>query len=184
MFEANLLEMKDAKEIKTVNIYVTNNKSYIYGKMNALYILRLGAGQQLMLNRKPYFGGVELRVLYGGGLSMGFAKPVYLQILKVDGSSLITIVTERYDPDKHFNDNIYGRAPFTKGFDRLKPYPGIYVKGGLSIDFGTMNQKPKIVEVGAVLDMYAKPVPIMAFKHPDQFFLTLYISFGLGKRYN
>jgi hypothetical protein len=184
MFEANLLEMKDAKEIKTVNIYVTNNKSYIYGKMNALYILRLGAGQQLMLNRKPYFGGVELRVLYGGGLSMGFAKPVYLQILKMDGSSLITIVTERYDPDKHFNDNIYGRAPFTKGFDRLKPYLGIYIKGGLSIDFGTMNQKPKIVEVGAVLDMYAKPVPIMAFKDPDQFFLTLYVSFGIGKRYN
>ncbi|MFH1121709.1 MAG: hypothetical protein V1775_17955 [Bacteroidota bacterium] len=185
MFEANLLEMKDAKEIKTINPFFTNTKSYIYGKMNSLYMVRLGSGQQYILNRKPYFGGVELRILYSGGLSMGFTKPVYLEIIKMDAVSYRYItVTERYDPDKHFNDNIYGRAPFTKGFDKLKPYPGIYVKAGLSIDFGTINQKPKIIEAGAVLDIYAKPIPVMAFKNPDQFFLTLYLSFGLGKRYN
>ncbi|MBK6347795.1 MAG: hypothetical protein IPN08_02870 [Bacteroidales bacterium] len=185
MYEANLLEMKDAKEIRTINPFFTNTKSYIYGKMNALYIVRLGINQQHMLNRKPYFGGVELRAFYAGGLSVGFAKPVYLEIVKMDMSLYQPIiVVERYDPDKHFNDNIYGRAPFTKGFDKLKPYPGAYVKAGLSIDFGTLNQKPKIVEVGAVLDLYAKPIPVMAFKNPDQFFLTIYLSFGIGKRYD
>jgi hypothetical protein len=185
MYEANLLELKDPKEIRTINPFFTNTKSYIYGKMNALYILRLGLGQQHMLNRKPYFGGVELRAFYTGGLSVGFAKPVYLEIVKIDMSVYQPIiVVERYDPDNHFNDNIYGRAPFTKGFDKLKPYPGAYLKAGLSIDFGTLNQKPKTVEVGAVLDLYAKPIPIMAFNTPDQFFLTIYLSFGIGKRYD
>lgn len=185
MFETNLLEMKDAKEIKSINPFFTNTKSYIYGKLNTLYIVRAGLGQQYQLNRKPYFGGVELRLFYSGGLSVALAKPVYLYIIKTDGSSFrYYTVTERYDPNNHFPDNIYGRASFTKGFDKLKPYPGAYAKAGLSIEFGTINQRPKIVEVGAALDVYARPVPVMAFKKPDQFFLTLYLSFGLGKRYN
>lgn len=185
MFEADILEMKDAKQIKSINPFFTNTKSYFYGKLNAVYITRLGVGYQHILNRKPYFGGVELRLLYTGGVSVAFTKPVYLEIIKLDaGSYRYITVTERYDPDSHFPDNIYGRAPFTKGFNRLKPYPGIYAKTGLSIEFGTINQKPKLVEVGAAIDIFAKPVPIMAFKDTDQFFLTLYISFGLGKRYN
>lgn len=185
MFEANLLEMKDAKEIKSINPFFTNTKSYIYGKLNAMYILRAGVGQQYQLNRKPYSGGVELRLFYSGGLSVAFTKPVYLYIITTDGSSFRYItVTEKYNPDNHFPDNIFGRASFTKGFNQLKPYPGAYAKAGLSIEFGTINQRPKIIEVGAALDVYAKPVPIMAFKKPDQFFLTLYVSFGLGKRYN
>lgn len=185
MFEANLLEMKDAKEIKSINPFFTNTRSYIYGKLNVMYISRLGLGQQNVLNRKPYFGGVELRLFYFGGLSVALTKPVYLEIIKLDpGSYRYITVTERYNPDKHFPDNIYGRAPFTKGFDRLKPYPGVYIKAGLGIDFGTINQKPKTVEVGTTLDIYAKPVPIMAFKEANQFFFTLYVSFGIGKRYN
>ncbi len=185
MFEADLLEMKDAKEIKSINPFFTNTRSYIYGKLNAMYVLRTGLGQQHTLNRKPYFGGVELRLFYFGGLSVAFSKPVYLEIIKLDpGSYRYITVTERYNPDNHFPDNIYGRAPFTKGFDKLKPYPGAYIKAGLGIDFGTINQKPKTVEVGAALDIYAKPVPIMAFKDANQFFLTLYVSFGIGKRYN
>ncbi len=185
MLEVNLLEMKDAKEIKSINPFFTNTRSYIYGKLNALYITRFGLGRQHMLNRKPYFGGVELRLFYFGGLSVAFGKPVYLEIIKLDpGSYRYITVTERYNPDDHFPDNIYGRAPFTKGFDKLKPYPGGYIKTGLGIDFGTINQKPKTVEVGAVLDLFAKPVPIMAFKDANQFFLTLYVSFGIGKRYN
>jgi len=185
MLEVNLLEMKDAKEIKSINPFFTNTRSYIYGKLNALYITRFGLGRQHMLNRKPYFGGVELRLFYFGGLSVAFGKPVYLEIIKLDpGSYRYITVTERYNPDDHFPDNIYGRAPFTKGFDKLKPYPGGYIKTGLGIDFGTINQKPKTVEVGAVLDLFAKPVPIMAFKDANQFFLTLYVSFGIGKRFN
>ncbi|NTW25239.1 MAG: hypothetical protein HGA37_11095 [Lentimicrobium sp.] len=185
MFEFNLLEMKDAKEIKSINPFFTNTRSYFYGKMNAVFMTRFGIGQQHTLNRKPYFGGVELRLFYFGGLSVAFSKPVYLEIIKIDpGSYRYITVTERYDPDSHFPDNIYGRASFTKGFDKLKPYPGIYLKGGLGIDFGTINQKPKTVEVGAALDIYAKEIPIMAFKEANQFFLTLYVSFGIGKRYN
>lgn len=185
MFEANLLEMKDSKEIKSINPFFTNTRSYYYGKLNALYMLRGGIGMQKMLNRKPYFGGVELRIFYSGGISAAFTKPVYLHIIKLDeGTYRYITVVEKYNPDDHFPDNIYGRASFTKGFNELTLYPGLYAKAGLSVDFGTLNQRPKMLEAGIVLDAFPKGVPIMAFKDPDQFFLTLYISFGIGKRYD
>lgn len=185
MLEFDLLEYKHSKEIKTINQFYTNTKSYIYGKLNTVYIVRAGFGEQRQLNRKPYSGGVELRLFYFGGLSMAFTKPVYLNILDWDSTETrLIIVTEKYNPLEHYPDNIYGRASFLKGFNEIKPYPGGYVKLGLGIEFGTINQNTKLVEIGAVLDYYAKPIPIMATQKPDQFMLTLYLSFGLGKRYD
>lgn len=185
MFEANLIEMRNSKEIKSINPFFTNTRSYYYGKLNAVYMLRAGVGQQKMLNRKPYYGGVELRFFYAGGISAGFAKPVYLHIIELDeGSYRYITVTERYDPEHHFPDNIYGRASFLKGFDELGFYPGLYVKAGLNIDFGTLNQRPKILEAGIAFDAFTKGIPMMAFIDPNQYFLTLYISFGIGKRYD
>ena len=185
MYEANLIEMKDGKEIKSINPFFTNTRSYFYGKLNAVYMLRTGVGQQRMLNRKPYYGGVELRLFYSGGLSTAFAKPVYLNIIELnEGSYQYYTVTQRYDPEEHFPDNIYGRASFFKGFDALSVYPGLYAKMGLSVDFGTLNQRPKIIEAGVAFDVFPKGIPMMAFKDPSQFFMTLYLSFGIGKRYD
>lgn len=184
-FELDLLEYKHSKEIRTINPFYTNTKSYIYGKQNAVYIFRAGYGMQRQLNRKPFNGGVELRLFYLGGFSMAMAKPVYLNIMEWDTSDTrLVIVTEKYDPEKHFPDNIYGRASFLKGFNELKPYPGAYIKTGLGIEFGAINQSTILVEVGTVIEVFAKPVPIMATRSPEQIFWTLYVSVGIGKRYN
>ncbi|MGE5382914.1 MAG: hypothetical protein ACM3PX_05760 [Omnitrophica WOR_2 bacterium] len=184
MLEFDLLEYKHSKEIKSINPFYTNTKSYIYGKLNSIYLLRAGIGDLKQLNRKPYSGGVELRLFYGGGLSVAMAKPVYLNIMEWDTTETrLVLKVEKYNPDEHFPDNIFGRASFLKGFNEIKPYPGVYAKLGLNIEFGTINQSTKIVEAGAVIDYFAKGVPIMANQTPDQFFLTLFLSFGFGKRY-
>lgn len=185
MLEADLAEYKHSKEIKSINQFYTNTRSYIYGKLNAVYLVRTGIGEQKMLNRKPYSGGVELRLFYFGGLSVAMTKPVYLNVLTYDTTETrMVIVTEKYDPKKHFQEDIYGRASFLKGFNEIKPYPGAYAKLALGIEFNNVNQSTKLLEVGAVLDYFAKPVPIMATKKADQFFLTLYLSLGFGKRYD
>jgi len=185
MLEFDLLEYKHSKEIKSINPFYTNTRSYIYGKLNTVYMLRAGYGEQKLLNRKPYSGGVELRLYYFGGLSVAFAKPVYLNVMDWDTTETrLVIKTEKYDPAQHFPDNIYGRASFLKGFNELKPYPGAYAKISLGIEFNNINQNTKLLEVGAAIDYFAKAVPIMATQKSDQFFLTLFISFGLGKRYD
>lgn len=183
VFELN--EMKSQKQIRTINPYFTNSKSYVYGKLNSVYLIRATYGIHRLLNRKPYWGGVELRFFYMGGVSLGFAKPVYLYILKPSPIFYeYTISEERYDPEEHFVDNIFGRASWTKGFNELSVYPGFHFKVGLDFDYGVYQTKVKSLEIGATLDVFPIPVPIMAFNDPNYFFLTLYLNFNFGKRYN
>ncbi len=184
-WELMLVEMKSSKQIKSINPYFTNAKSYVYGKLNNVYMLRGGVGHNRLLNRKPYFGGIELRYTYSGGITLGIAKPVYLYIIDFTSNPYeYEITTEKYDPDEHFYDNIYGRAPFTKGFDQIRVYPGIYVKAGLDFEFGSYKSKINSLVAGGIIEYYPKGIPIMAFIEPKNLFLTLFISYSFGKRYN
>jgi TM2 domain-containing membrane protein YozV len=185
MLVFEFLEMQSPKQIRTINPYFTNSKSYVYGKLNAVYMLRGTYGIHRLLNRKPYWGGVELRFLYMGGVTLGFTKPIYLYILEPSPQFYeYTIVEEKYDPNRHYVDNIYGRASFTKGFDEIGFYPGIHTKIGLDFDFGVYRSKVKSLEAGVIIDVFPRAVPIMAFNDPDYYFLTFYFSFNFGKRYN
>jgi len=187
MWEIEFSTYKDAKEVKTINPYFPDSKSYIYGKLNYLYFLRGGIGSQHILTRKPYWGGVQLSALYYGGLSVGITKPVYLYIVHYTGTGsdmTYEVTTEKYNPDVHYVDNIYGRASFLTGILNPKIYPGIYARGGLDFEFGTRYKSIKALEVGAVLDYSVLPIPVMAYSHRQNLFLTLYVSLSIGKRLN
>lgn len=185
MFEVELTGMKHPKEIRTVNHYFENAKSYIYGKENSFFILRGGVGTQKIINSKPYWGGVELRYFYYGGLSLGLLKPVYLYILQETSVPYqYNLAIEKYDPDKHFAENIYGRAPFFHGIGKTKPVPGLYLKTGLNFEFGVYDETLKAIEAGVALDGYLEKVPIMALESNSNYFVSLYISFHIGTRRN
>jgi hypothetical protein len=179
MWEIEFSSYKAAKEIKTINPYYSDSKSYVYGKLNYVYFLRGGMGIQHILNRKPYWGGVQLSYLYYGGISMGLAKPVYLYIITDN-----LRIERKYNPETDFTDNIYGRGPFLDGVLYTRFYPGVYVKGGLDFEFGTQNKRMQCLEVGAILDYMPVGIPIMAYNPPQNFFLTLYLTVSMGKRYN
>lgn len=185
MFEIELTGMKHPKEIKSINPYYENAKSYVYGKENYLIVLRGGIGRQRVINSKPYWGGVELRYFYYGGISMGFIKPVYLYILhETSDPNFYTYQIERYDPLKHSTDDIFGRASFFQGFSKIKPLPGIYLKTGLNFEYGAYDETIKSIECGIIVDAYPKPAAIMAFNTNKSIFLSLYLSFHFGTRGN
>jgi hypothetical protein len=184
LWEVEFSGMKSEKQVR-VNFYGTyysNANSYVYGKLNKVYNLRLGLGQQHLLNTKPYWGGVELRFTYYGGFSLGIAKPIYLYIINQSGFN--TIDSEKYDSEKHFIDNIYGRAPFLDGIEKTRFYPGFYGKAGLNFEFGEYNTKVKALELGVLVDGYPIPIPVMAFNDPHYYFLNFYLNFTFGKRFN
>ncbi len=197
MFEFDLLEMKAPEQTRRYNERYANPRSYVYGKLNSLFILRAGIGRQVLINRKPYWGGVEVRGFYYGGLDIGIAKPTYLYIAYykvIDNQFILERNSlERYDPITHFpyigvNTNclceIYGRGPILSGFNKIKLYPGLYAKGGFNFEFSAQNDRIKAIDVGVTVDVFPKPVPIMAFDDPNYFFLTGYLGFHFGKRYN
>lgn len=185
MWELEFSTYKSPKEIRTVNPYFADSRSYFYGKLNSVWFLRGGIGQQHILNRKPYWGGVQVSINYYGGFSLGMAKPMYLYILHFNqGYTDYSVTQERYNPDYHFIDNIYGRAPFLTGLWNTTLHPGAYVKAGLDCEFGSRSSQISALEVGGTLDFSPIGIPIMAYNPKQQFFLTLYVSFLFGKRYN
>ena len=185
LYEIEFSTIKHPKETRMQNPYYFNAKSYIYGKKNSMFILRGHIGSQHVMYSKPNWGGVAIRYFYLGGASIAFLKPVYLYVLSNDASLYdFELSTEKYNPNNHFLDNIYGRGPFTKGVDEISLKPGASFKTGFNFEYGPYMEKLKTLEVGATLDFYPFPIEIMAKNDPDYFFLSFYFSFHFGKRYN
>ena len=188
MWEFEFVSMRSYKQVKIINPYFANSRRYIYGKLNEAFFLRGGMVWKKLLNRKPYWGGVELRLTYAGGVSLGFAKPYYLYVLyfyeSPNGGYSYEIRTERFDPSQQAWDDIYGRAPFTKGMGETTIHPGVYGKIGLNFEFGKRNTKITALEVGAVLDVLPFGMTIMSSSENQMFFPTAYLTFTFGKRFN
>lgn len=186
MLELEFVTMRSYKQVKMINPYVLNSKRYVYGKSNDAFFIRGGMIWKKLLNRKPYWGGVEVRFAYGGGLSIGIAKPYYLYIIKDISSTgqTFSITPERYHPEKHSTTDIYGRAPFSKGLNEITVHPGLHLKTGLNFEFGTQNTKIKSLEIGAAIDILPIGLTIMYYNADQIFFPTFYLSFSLGKRFN
>lgn len=187
MWEIEFVSMKSYKQVKILNPYFTNSRRYVYGKLNDAFFLRGGMVWKKLLNRKPYWGGVELRWMYGGGVSLGIAKPYYLYVLyfyETNGYFTYEIKTERFDPSSQSWDDIYGRAPFTVGLTEITLHPGIYLKTGLNFEFGTQSTKIKALEVGGAIDIAPTGLSIMSNNTNQIFFPTFYLTFSFGKRFN
>ncbi len=187
MFEVEFVEMRSPKETKSVNPYYSDARPFYYGKLNACYIIRSGVGNQNIMNQKPYWGGIEVRYFYYAGAEVALAKPVYLKIINEVTTGPVTdytITTERYNPEVHSIEYIYGKASFFKGINQIKPYPGLYGKFGFNFEYGQYNTKQVALETGVILDYHPKAVPIMAFNKNPNFLTTVYIAFHFGKRYN
>ena len=185
IYEFEFVGIRHPKQIKSVNPFFENAKSYFYGKTNSLLAFRAGMGRQKQLFGKADRSGVEIRLNYSVGPSFGITKPVYLDILyPIQNQQFeFNVVTEKYDPDRHRIEDIYGRAAFTNGLDELKVTPGLYGKVGLSFEYGSDDDDIKAIETGIVVDAYSKEIPIMAFIEDDQIFFNFYINILYGKKW-
>lgn len=182
-WESDLVGMKHPKEIKSVNRYFTDAKAFVFGKQNNLTILRGGAGFEKTLYSKAEKNGIEIRFVYGGGLSLGITKPVYLNILEPTGKfGEFETVVEKYDPNKHFLDDIYGRAPFTYGLNQINFHPGAYGRIAFNFEYSPIYYDVKALELGAIIDAYPKEIPIMALIQNKKFYFTFYITFIYGRK--
>ena len=187
MWEIEFVSMRSYKQVKLINPYFANSRRYVEGKLNDVFFLRAGVMWKKLLNRKPYWGGVEVRFVYGGGFSLAIAKPYYYYVIyfheNPGGGWVPEIRTERYDEDS-MKDDIYGRAPFTKGLNEIGLHPGLYGRAGLNFEFGKRNTKITALEVGGAVDIIPDGVGIMASAPQQIFYPTVYLTFSFGKRFN
>jgi hypothetical protein len=182
-----LVSLSSTKQIKIINPYYANSKRYVYGKLNDVFVLRAGFSNKYLLNRKPYWGGIELRWLWEAGASLAFEKPYYLFVIKINqspqGGLGYTIDSQRFNSDVSWDD-IYGRAPFTKGLNEIRPVPGAYAKIGFNFEFGNVKTSIKSFEAGAVTEFFPQSLNLMDDDRNQRIFLNFYISYAFGKRFN
>ena len=182
VFETEFLSIRNAKEIRTVNPYVDGARAYVYGKMNYLNVLRFGIGEQRTLYGKSERGGIAIQLNYTGGLSLGFAMPVYLQIVNDPPNQYNTVIV-KYNPELHSVDKIVGRGPLFRGIGETKFYPGIYGKIGFNFDWNKNDDKISSLEAGLMVDVFAKRIPVMAFTENNLIYFNFYITILFGYKW-
>ncbi len=178
ILEIEGVTMHHPKEIKISRS--DNSKGFYFGKLNSLYFARTGAGFHRVLFRKGEGRGAEIRYAFIGGGTLSMAKPVFLDIYGTDQK---TVSSERYDPDIHNSTNIYGRSSFFTGIRYTRIYPGFYGKVALSCELGDNKDRLRLLEVGAVADIFPFAIPVMASQNPQNIFANFYISYSFGKKW-
>ena len=183
-WETEVVSLHSLKEIKTVNLSQYNSRAFVYGKLNSVYVLRFGYGEERRIYGKPYWGGIETRWTYEAGASLALSKPYYYYVVTYQPSStggyIETIEEQTYSE----GIDIIGKAPFTKGLGETKPSPGVHASLGMSFDFGKSRTKVQALNVDVKAEYFPMGVSIMDSERGKMFFITFMLSYNWGSRFN
>ncbi|MES2774668.1 MAG: hypothetical protein V4722_10810 [Bacteroidota bacterium] len=187
LYSIEIGERKSNREQKIASIDQNGfsfGSSYVFGKQNNFYFVKLGVGQSLLLGGKGNKNGVAVSAIYGGGLSIGLLKPYYLKV--TDNSKETDI---KYMDNKSANDTLFltpskiiSSSGIFKGFGEMKIKPGLYAKAALRFDYGKYNELASSLEAGIHVEFYASKIPQMIDNKQRRFFINAFVAIEFGKR--
>ena len=173
--------------------------SYKRFKSNYAFVLRPSVGIQRILFRKAADAGVQVNGLLSAGPSFALLMPYYISddyTLASKRGNVVSqndvILDEQYDPTVHDTNYILDRGPLFSGISRTKVIPGVHLRGGLSFEYGRYRDAVAGAEVGFLLEVFTKHLPI--FNPPasitnldinalnKQFYPSVYLTLYLGHR--
>lgn len=185
ILQFEMVGMKHVKEIRSFNSYSEHTRSYVFGKLNYFFVFRPTIGNRVVSFDKIRKSGVSIGYNWRVGPSLGFTRPVYLEIAIPGTYSYQDVVVEKYNPSTHNYDDILGRAGGLRGFNELKLKPGIYGAVAINFEYDSNRAGLKGIEVGATVDYYPiDEVEIMAFAENYQLFVNFYVCLQIGKKFN
>ena len=180
-YSLEITEVKHRKEEKSNSVENFFSSSFIYGKINNFYQVKLAYGQQYILGQKGNKNGVAVIALLQGGLDIGLLKPYFLHIQ--DSSGKDRTISYYDDPQSFvYPVQIYGSGGLGKGWNELRVRPGLFVKSALRFDFGRYNEAIQALEIGMSIEGFSQKMPIMVFNDPQQLFFQGHIAFVFGTR--
>lgn len=164
---------------------IQDGRDYFYGLQNHFHIIRITYGVKRTLAEKADHNGVRLCFTGFGGLALGLLKPYYLNILQNDstGNAVPTRYTAATASEFLNQSNILEAAPIHYGLNEIQPVAGLTGKIGLDFDWGVKDEFVKALQVGMVLDIYYKRLPIYANSYNRFYQYGVYFSFQFGKRW-
>ena len=182
-FEIEFASFKHLKETKTFNSEIANSTPFVFGKLNKTAILKT----QYMITKNISKFTDEQRVgidlIIGGGIAIGILKPVYLNMIYPDGGGFETVVSEKYNPQKHTDiTRIAGYSDFRTGLGETTYKTGLTAMFGIGFTWGYFNNYPKRIETGCFAEYFRKGLPVMAFTKNKPLQSGIYIKMLFGKR--
>lgn len=183
IYEVDLSLLKHEKEIKSSSTYISS-ESFVFGKLNYAFDLRLGYGKQNEIFSKRDPGSVAVRYFYSIGPSVAILKPIYYEILYPVSDSLYGVREEKFNADIHTSGDIKGKASFFEGIDELTLVPGAYFKFGFNFEFSQAETLIHSIEAGIMIQAYLDQLEIMAVEDNQQFYFTLFASYKFGRVVN
>ncbi len=177
-FQATNIHHKNEFKITTI----TGTRSFFYYKLNSFVSLRPTIGGNLKLFEIKRDNGIEVQLKWKLGPSLGFLKPVYLQIRKSIG--VFESPVERYDPEIHEYSVIEGRASWFKGIGESSFNIGVHHKLGFNFNFAKQKDGISGGEIGFQFDYFpANEIPIMFGADNYKLFTAFYLQFELGSKF-
>jgi hypothetical protein len=173
------VELMNVKHPMELRANSGNGDSYIFGKSNYLYAVRLQYGYDIILFKKAAQQGVEIKGVFAAGPSIGVVSPYYVRASVGNGTKTISVPYNKA-PDDAF---IAGAGPPFKGLKDATITPGLNFKTGLNFELGTIKSQVTGFEAGFLLDAYSKKIELM-HAVPDNYsvFPTLYFTVFYGNR--
>lgn len=184
-WQVELVFVRHPKEEKTRNPVYEESLPYVYGKVNAHHALRFERLNCEILTEKYRKSGVSVMRYRHWGAVLGISKPVYLEIGYPE-IPYTSLQVERYNPQEHFSDRIYGRAPWVNGLESLAFQPGLSWGEGMSFEFHDTRSSTRTLDAGLHLDAYIQPVEIVAseFVPPSRFHVTFVVRYAWGAQWS
>jgi hypothetical protein len=187
-------EIKHEKQIKqqpVKNAYpeLGNTTPFVFGKINNLYTLQLGFGQEQLLLPGVVESNMSVSFRYNIGISLVMLKPYYLKLIKVDNTQQTPVAQLQ---DEKYTDStaalflspqfIHGADKWSKGLGETKLIPGLYAEAAFVI---VPNPKGYIeaITLGANAAFYTKQLAIMAERPAHPYQLSLFAGLAIGKRW-
>ena len=180
MYLVELTEVKHPKEDRVQSTEGAFGSSFIYGKINNFYQLKLGFGQQYIFGQKGNKNGIAVMGIYQGGLSLGLLRPYYLDVN--DNNTKRAVKYESADSAIFLSNNILGSSGLSKGWNELKVRPGAFLKAALRFDFNKYNERVQAVQIGLSVEGYAQKIPQIIDRKPQQIFFQGHIAYVFGGR--
>ena len=160
-FGLELMNVKHPKETRISN--PLNGNSYIWGKQNYLYSVRLQYGREMVLFKKASFQGLQIHGILAGGPSIGVVAPYYIQNRAG--------INEPYDPNIHnTRDDILGTGNIFQGIGESEIKFGLHVKPAFSFEFGTFKSNVSGLELGMVIEAFTDEIVLVPNDSNDRNF--------------
>ncbi|MEQ8239214.1 MAG: hypothetical protein RIA69_08360 [Cyclobacteriaceae bacterium] len=149
--------------------------SYVWGKENWLYSIRLNYGREKIIFKKAPQQGVQISAIAAVGPTVGLVAPYY--ILNNNGSY------EPFDYQKHPSpSSINGSGKILQGIGESDVKFGGNIKAGLSFEFGSFKNNVVGVELGSALEAFTQKIEIIPTQENRAVFSSFYFTLYWGTR--